>query len=99
MLNSNPCLKLIRSTVAGIDLPDDLSFPFRLDAYFRPPETARRPSVGNDLLVMRGMTLETLLAHVETNGYRSMRHLSSLRITGRDGRVIEHYRNDLAVAA
>lgn len=95
-LMSNPSLKLITSTVMRIDAPDDPSLPYRLVAYMR--DAAPSQLSGHDQLVMRGATEKDLLDYVERNGFRSLKHLSSFKITGPDGRVIEHFRNGVATA-
>jgi len=76
-------IKLIRHNGGGVDLPDDPSYPYRLDATFRPPEFIKMAFLfmhGNEEIIVRGMTREALEQFVDENELRSHPRLISLTI-------------------
>lgn len=90
MPDTIPGLKLIRDA-GGANLPDDPSFPFKLEANFRPPEFMNVAFVlmrgGSEEIVVRSMTKESLDKFVEMNNLRAHPRLRRLTITGPDGIV------------
>lgn len=86
-----PGLKLIHHNAGGVRLPDDPSFPFKLEANFCPPEFMSVAFVlmhgGSEEIVVRGMTRESLEKFVEMNSLRTHPRLRRLTITGPDGIV------------
>jgi hypothetical protein len=85
-------LKLIRHNASQVDLPDDPTFPFKLEASFRPPEFMVIAFIGlfggSEEIIVRGMTKEALDQFIEANNLRTHARLSRLTITGPDG-IIE----------
>lgn len=79
-----PGLKLIRHNSGGVSNPDDPTFPFRLDASFRPPEFMQVAHVflyGNEEICVRGTTREALERFVEANTLKTHPRLIRLEIT------------------
>lgn len=82
-----PGIKLIRHNSAGINNPDDESFPHKLVASFRPPEFMEMAHVshmflyGNEEIVARGMTKEALEQFSEVNCLKDHPRLIRLTIT------------------
>ena len=79
-------LKLIRHNAHNVNLPDDPSYPFKLQATFQPPELMDVAFVflhgGSEEIVVRGMTREALEQFVEENKLRTHPRLRELTITG-----------------
>lgn len=92
MSKTIPGLKVIRHNTGRIDLPDDPSFPFKLEASFRPPEFMTMAFIGlfggSEEIVVRGMSKQALDKLIEVNGFRKHPRLLRLTITGPDG-IIE----------
>jgi len=86
-----PGLKLIRHNASGVNMPDDPSFPFKLEGNFSPPELMNVAFVlmhgGSEEIVVRAMTKEAMDKFVETNNFRTHPRLRHLTITGPDGVV------------
>lgn len=86
-----PGLKLIKHNASRVDLPDDPSFPFRLDLSLRPPEFMSMAFLGligsTEELVVRGMTQEALGELIERNHFRTHPRLRHMTVTGPDGVV------------
>lgn len=84
--DSIPGIKLIRFNTAKIDLPDDLTYPFKLEAIFRPPDFMTVAFVGiyggSEEIVVRGLTKEALDKFLEVNELRRHPRLNRLTITG-----------------
>jgi len=84
-----PGIKLIRHNASNVNLPDDPTFPFKLEANFRPPEFMIVAFIGlyggSEEIVVRGMTKDALDKFVEANGLRTHPRLRRLTITGPDG--------------
>lgn len=77
-------IKLIRHNMAGIDKPDDTSYPFKLEATFRVPgfmEVAASFLYGREHIIVRGMTKEALERFVELNRLSTHPRLQKLEIT------------------
>ena len=78
-------IKLIRHNAARYSVPDDFTYPFRLDAKFRPPGFMDIAFIfivgGSEEIVVRGMTAEKLEEFVAANGLRTHPRLISLEIT------------------
>lgn len=78
-------IKLIRHNAGGVNLPDDPSYPWRLDVNLRPPEFMDFAFIllhgGSEEIVVRGMTKEALEEFVELNGLSDHPRLRSLEIT------------------
>jgi len=91
MSDTIPGLKLIHHNVSGVNLPDDPSFPFKLEANFRPPEFMDVAFVlmhgESEEIVVRSMTKESLDKFVEMNNFHTHPRLRRLTITGPDGIV------------
>ncbi len=91
MAKKIPGLKLIRHNASGVDLPDDPSFPFKLEANFSSPKFMEFAFVsicgGSEEIVVRGMTKESLDEFVEMNHLSTHARLRGLTITGPDGIV------------
>ena len=87
-----PGLKLIHHNAGGVNVPDDPSFPFKLEGNFSPPEFMSVVFVlmhgGSEEMVVRGMTKEALYKLIEQNDLRIHPRLRCLTITGPEG-VIE----------
>lgn len=90
-------LKLIRHNAGNINLLDDPSFPFKLEAIFSPPEFMTMMFVGlyggSEEIVVRGMTREVLDKFIEEQKFRTHPRLRRLTITGSDG-VVEEISRD-----
>jgi len=90
--NVIPGLKLIRFNIKKLNLPDDTSLPFKLEASFRPTWFAKMAFIGlpggREEIVVRGATLETLRRFVEVNGLGTHARLLRLTISGPEG-IIE----------
>lgn len=73
-MSNIPGIKLIHHNASGVNLPDDPSYPWRLDASFSPPEFMNFTFVcmfgGSETICVRGMTKEALEEFVELNGFR-----------------------------
>ena len=65
-------IKLIHHNASGVNLPDDHSYPWRLDAAFSPPGFMQVAFVGlcggREVVCVRGMTREALEQFVSVNG-------------------------------
>lgn len=92
-----PGLKLIYQT-GGQRLPDDPSFPFKLEANFRPPEFMNVAFVlmhgGSEEIVIRGMTKEALDEFIKENQLLTHPRLRRLTITGPDDKIVYQYPPD-----
>jgi hypothetical protein len=86
-------LKLIYHNAGGVNIPDDPSYPWKLEANFRPPEFMNVAFVlmhgGSEEIVVRGMTKEALEKFIEVNDLKTHPRLRRLTITGENGEVIE----------
>jgi len=86
-----PGLKLIKHNASNVDLPDDPSFPFKLEASFDPPQFLRMAFIGlyggSEEIVVRGMTKEVLDELLDENHLRTHPRLRRFTITGPDGIV------------
>lgn len=84
-----PGLKLIRHNASNVDLPDDPSFPFKLEASLQPPEFMVMAFIGlyggSEEIVVRGMSKEDLDKFVKAHNLRTHPRLRHLTITGPDG--------------
>jgi hypothetical protein len=82
-------LKLIKHNVAGVNQPDDPSFPYKLEINCSPPEFMIVTFVslhgGSEEVVVRSKTRESLDKFVEVNGFKTHPRLRRLTITGPDG--------------
>ena len=82
-------LKLIRLNSCNVNLPDDPSFPFRLEAVFSPPEFLIVAFIcmhgGSEDLVVRAMTKEAMEEFIATEHLRQHPRLRRLTVTGPDG--------------
>ena len=82
-------IKLIRLNSQNVNLPDDPSFPFKLEASFSPPEFMEVAFVslygGSEDLTIRGMTKEAMDKFVEVNRLRTHPRLRRLTVTGPTG--------------
>ena len=89
-----PGLTLIKHNACGLDLPDNPSFPYKLEISLRPPEFLEVTFIllygSTEEVVIRGMTKEALDQFIEANDIRNHIRLRHLTITGPDGAIIEH---------
>jgi hypothetical protein len=80
-------IKLIYHNSANINLPDDPSFPWRLDANFRPPEFMQFAFIGihggSEEIAVLGKTRDALEQFVKLNDLNTHPRLRSLTITER----------------
>jgi hypothetical protein len=79
-------LKLIRLNTAGVDEPDDPSYPYKLKINLRPPELMQVAFVmmhgGSEIVVVRGKTREAIDRFIEVNNFRQHPRLRRGMITG-----------------
>jgi hypothetical protein len=89
----DPNLKLIRHNSAGVNLPDDPSFPYKLVVNCSPPEFMIVTFVslhgGSEEVVVRSKTKESLDRFIKVNNFKTHPRLRRLTITGPDGLVEE----------
>ncbi len=82
-------LKLIRLNSSNVDVPDDPSLPFKLEAVFSPPEFLIVAFIcmhgGSEELVVRARTKETMDTFIATEYLRQHPRLRRLIVTGPDG--------------
>jgi len=82
-------LKLIRHNAGRVNNPDDESYPFKLEATFRPPEFMEFAFIGlyggREEIVVRGMTKQALDEFAERNGLKTHSRLRTLTVTGPEG--------------
>ena len=92
MADKDTDLKLIYHNAGGINNPDDESFPFKLEANFRPPQFMIVAFVGlyggSEEFTVRGMTKEVLEKFIDENDFRNHPRLRKLTITGPEGEVL-----------
>jgi len=85
-------LKLIKHNAGGVNLPDDPSFPYKMEMICSPPEFMTMAFIGlfggSEEVIVRGMTKEALEEFIGKNNYRTHPRLRSLVISGPDG-IIE----------
>ena len=78
-------VKLIRHNAAGVDLPDDPSFPFVMHAEFRPPSFMDVTFVmihgGSEIIRVRGKTREDIVEFTKKNDLARHIRLRTLTIT------------------
>ncbi len=90
-----PGLKLIRHNAGGLNLPDDPSFPFKLEVNLRPPGFMDVAFVGiyggSEEVVVRGMTKGALYKFVELNQLRTHPRIRRFTITGPKG-IVEKFK-------
>lgn len=83
-----PGLKIIYQT-GDVNLPDDTSMPYRLDANFRPPEFMQVAFVfmhgGSEEIVVRSETRQALDQFIKTNSLETNPRIRQLTITGPSG--------------
>ena len=76
-------IKLIHAT-GKCDIPDDESYPWRLNIVCSPPQFMTMAFIGiyggNEKLVVRGKTKEVLEEFVKLNNYKTHPRLTSLKI-------------------
>lgn len=86
MARGIPGLKLIRHNADGVNIPDDPTFPFKLEALFRPPEFMAMAFIAmhgnNEEIVVRSKTRVALDKFIELNDLRAHPRLRRLTITG-----------------
>jgi len=91
MSDTIPGLKLIHHDASGVNLPDDPSFPFKLEGNFSPPEFMNVAFVlmhgGSGEIIVRAMTKEALDKFIEVNSFRTHPRLRRMTITGPNGLV------------
>ena len=82
-------LKIIRLNSAGINGPDDPSFPYKLEVNLRPPELMQVAFVmlhgGSEVMVVRAMTREAVDRFIELNDLRRHPRLRRMILSGPDG--------------
>ena len=86
---SIPGVKMIRFNTAQINLPDDPTYPFKLEAALQPPDFMTAAVIakmgGCEEVVVRSTTKEAMDKFIQVSGLRQHRRLSRLTITGPDG--------------
>lgn len=84
--------KIICANTHGINVPDDPSFPYKLEATFQHGEFMRIAAIalygGCERVVIRGATPEVLRAIAESNEWPTHPRLIQLTIVGPDGKVV-----------
>ena len=84
-----PGIKVIRHNASGINLPDDPSMPYKLEANLRPPEFMIVAFIGlyggSEEFVVRSETGEALEKFIEMNDLRTHPRLRRLTITTPNG--------------
>ncbi len=84
-----PGLKLIRHNANRIDLPDDPSYPYRLEINCRPPEFMAIAFIGlyggSEEVVIRSKTASAIGEFLDRNDMRSMHRLRWIKIEGPAG--------------
>lgn len=79
-------LKLIRHNSAGVNLPDDPSFPYKLEIICSPPEFMEVAFVGlhggSEEVVVRSKTKESLNNFITLNNFKTHPRLLHMTITG-----------------
>jgi len=78
-------IKLIQHNTSGVNLPDDLSYPWRLDAALGPPEFMTMAFIGlyggSETIRVRGKSRKALEKFVKVNCLNTHPRLRSLEIT------------------
>jgi hypothetical protein len=78
-------IKLIRHNASGVNEPDDISLPWRLDASFSAPQLMVVAFAflhgGTEEICVRGISQEALETFVEMNNLRAHPRLLQLTIT------------------
>lgn len=84
-MSAIPGIKLIFHNAGGVNNPDDPSYPWRLDATFRPPEFMEMAFIflhgGQEIICVRGQTQASLEEFVAVNDFRNHPRLVTLTIT------------------
>ena len=87
-----PGIKVIYHT-GEVDIEDDPSMPFKLEANFRPPEFMIVAFIGlyggSEEVIVRDMTLEALNEFAQKNHLKTHPRLRKLTLTGPDGIIEE----------
>ena len=91
----SPDVKVIQANTHGVNVPDDPSFPYKLEAIFRHGDIMRVTAVlmfgGSEQIVVRGMTHAALSELATENEWTTHPRLNRLTITGPDGAVVEQH--------
>jgi len=84
-------IKIIRHRPSGIDVPDDVTLPFRLEVNLQPPEFMQVAFVclygGSEEIVAKGASREDLDRFVNDLKLRDHPRLRWMRVTAPDGTV------------
>ena len=90
-----PGIKLIRHNATEKELPDDPSFPFKLEISLRPRERDEVLFIllygGTEEAIVRGVSREALEQLINANDLRNHPRLRHLIITGPDGSILEEF--------
>ena len=77
-------IKVIYHNAGGINIPDDSSYPWKLEANFRPPEFMYIAFIGlfggSEEIIVRGKTKEALEKFANENSLNNHPRLRELRI-------------------
>ncbi len=77
-------IKLIKHNAAGVNEPDDTSFPWRLDMFLRPPEFMSMDFMmmhhGGEEICVRGQTEQALEEFATVNNLFNHPRKTSLKI-------------------
>ena len=99
----NPDTKVIYANTHRVDVPDDPSFPYKLEAVFQHSEFMRVAALlmfgGSERIIVRGMTHEALTKLATENEWTTHPRLIRLTITGPDGAVVEQHPKPKAAAS
>ena len=77
-------IKLIKHNMGGVSVPDDPSYPWRLNAVFRVPsfmDVAASFIYGREEIIVRGKTREALVQFATLNKLETHPRLQKLQIT------------------
>lgn len=85
-------IKLITHNSRGVNEPEDSSYPWRMEANFRPPELMKVAFIGlygaTEKIVVQGKTREALEEFIALNNFTTHPRLISLTLTGPGDEVI-----------
>ena len=77
-------IKLIQHNASGVNNPDDFSYPWRLDAYFRPPSFMSVAFIclygGQEIIQVRGITKKSLEEFAKKNNLFNHPRKQSIKI-------------------
>lgn len=88
-------IKLIKHNAGNVNLPDDSSYKYKLEASFQPPEFMVIAFIGlyggNEEIIVRGKSRKVLDKFINANNLLNHPRLRALTITGPDNKPIQLY--------